>query len=100
MQESVRAGAYGTLGSQPLSTRMDNIRQRLFTCFHLVFPDIAQAEIYTASQANVREWDSVATITLVNIIEEEFAIQLDLDQFADLDSFEAIEKHLQRSNKP
>ena len=39
-------------------------------------------------------WDSVASITLLNVIEEEFGIELDLDRLAELDSFGRIYDHL------
>lgn len=77
---------------------MNETKQRLSNCFQLVFPALPESEIETATQANVREWDSVAAITLVNVIEEEFGIQLDLDQIADLNSFEAILEHLQKAH--
>jgi acyl carrier protein len=39
---------------------------------------------------SVAAWDSVAAITLVSVIEEEFGILMDLDRLADLDSFEQV----------
>jgi acyl carrier protein len=69
-------------------------KQRLTNCFHVVFPDLPEAGIPLANQSNTKDWDSVAAITLVNVIEEEFSIELDLDSVADLDSFDAIEHYL------
>jgi acyl carrier protein len=69
---------------------MDETRKRLTGCFQLVFPDLPEAEIPSASQATVVAWDSVAAITLVNVIEDEFGIELDPDDLADLDSFEKV----------
>ena len=73
---------------------MDELRQRLIGCFHIVFPDVPESEIPSASQATLATWDSVATITMVNVVEDEFQIQLDLDQLADLDSFDRILEYL------
>jgi acyl carrier protein len=73
---------------------MDEIRTRLVNCFATVFPDLPESEIPQATQSTVSSWDSIAAITLVNVVEEEFNIQLDLDKLADLDSFERIHEYL------
>ena len=41
-------------------------------------------------------WDSVAAITLMNVIEDEFGMEMDLDDLADLDSFEKLHAYLQK----
>jgi acyl carrier protein len=73
---------------------MDDIKTRLFNCFATVFPDLPESQIPEATQSNVSSWDSIAAITLVNVLEDEFNIQLDLDKLADLDSFERIHDYL------
>ena len=73
---------------------MDETRIRLIKCFETVFPDMLEAEIPNASQASVSAWDSIAAITLLNVIEEEFEISLDLELAADLDSFSKIYEYL------
>ena len=73
---------------------MDQINSRLVNCFQTVFPDLAEAEIQSASQASLATWDSVSTIALVNVLEEEFAIVIDLESVADLDSFDRIHEYL------
>ena len=75
---------------------MDHIALRLTNCFHTVFPDLPEAEIPAASQASVAAWDSIAAITMVNVIEEEFGIEMDFDRLADLDSFNHIHDYLSR----
>ena len=75
---------------------MDETRQRLTNCFQVVFPDLAQEALATASTATVAAWDSIAAITLMNVIEEEFGFQMDLDDLADLDSFEKVYTYLQK----
>jgi acyl carrier protein len=59
-----------------------------------VFPDLKEAEIPTASQETVVAWDSVAAITMMNVIEDEFGLEMDLDDLADLDSFEKVHAYL------
>ncbi|HKD86228.1 MAG TPA: acyl carrier protein [Terriglobales bacterium] len=75
---------------------MDDTRQRLTNCFQVVFPDLPQEALATASTATVAAWDSIAAITLMNVIEEEFGFQMDLDDLADLDSFEKVYSYLQK----
>jgi acyl carrier protein len=76
---------------------MDNIHPRLVTCFQAVFPDLAIAGIPDASQDSIAAWDSIATITLIGILEDEFAIQFDLERLAEFNSFAAIAAYLQAS---
>ncbi len=75
---------------------MDDTRQRLTNCFRVVFPDLPQEQITGASAATVAAWDSVAALTLMNVVEEEFGFAMDLDDWATLDSFEKIYEYLQR----
>ncbi len=69
---------------------MTDLRQRLLTCFVAVFPDLRESEIPLASTATVSAWDSLASVTLVSVIEEEFDLQLDVDELEDLNSFELV----------
>lgn len=74
---------------------MEEVRNRLVKCFEVVFPSLIKEQIPIASQRTVSVWDSVAAITLLNVIEEEFQIQMDFDLLPDLDSFESILAQLQ-----
>jgi acyl carrier protein len=69
---------------------MDNLETRLVRIFENVFPDLPSDRIPTASQDSVQNWDSVAAITLMNLIEEEFGIQMDFDDLGELTSFGKI----------
>jgi len=73
---------------------MDPIATRLTNCFQIVFPDLAPADLPSASQSSLAAWDSTAAITLVNVIEDEFAVQVEFDRLADLDSFAKIHDYL------
>lgn len=73
---------------------MDPITARLTVCFQKVFPDLPEAEIPSASQASVPAWDSVASIALLNVIEEVFEIQADFDRLGDLNSFHSFHEYL------
>jgi acyl carrier protein len=51
-------------------------------------------QIPNASQSSVAAWDSIAAITLLNVIEDEFQISMDLELAGDLDSFSKIYEYL------
>ena len=69
---------------------MTALETRLTRCFALVFPDLTEAEIPRASMSSVGSWDSLASINLVTVIEEEFGIQIEAEQLGDMASFEMI----------
>jgi acyl carrier protein len=73
---------------------MADVESRLVGCFLSVFPQLSEADIRNASQEQLEEWDSVAAITLVNVIEEEFSTQIDYDYLPDLDTFAKVLKYL------
>ncbi len=77
---------------------MDNLRERLTSCFSTVFPDLALDEIPLASMASVGKWDSLATITLLTVIEEEFALQVPPEDLEQLASFDLILDYLERQH--
>jgi len=63
---------------------MTDIERRLATCFSLVFPDLTPEEIPRATMTSVGSWDSVASINLVAVIEEEFGIEVDLEELGEM----------------
>lgn len=73
---------------------MIELRDRLIRCFRLVFPKLAEGRIPDANVTTVADWDSVAAITLIQVIEEEFQIEVDLEEIGELDSFDSIAAHL------
>lgn len=64
--------------------------QRLVGCFALAFPELSPDEIRRASMASVASWDSVAAINLVTVIEEEFGIELALEEIGEMASFRTV----------
>jgi len=57
----------------------DIIEQRLTSCFQAVFPLLDQSEIGSAAPETVEPWDSIATVRLAAVIEEEFGVALEMD---------------------
>lgn len=67
---------------------------RLVSCFQVVFPNLAVGAIPFASQDSVEAWDSVAAITLISVIEDEFQASVDLERLLELTSFAAFLAYL------
>lgn len=73
---------------------MDEHRTRLTTCFAAIFPDLPAAEIPAATPLTVAAWDSIANVTLLAVVEEEFGIAVDPDDLERLTSFDALLDYL------
>ena len=59
---------------------MDSTTARLQKCFAMVFPDLSEEQALQASAAGLTQWDSLATLNLLALIEEEFGVSIDLDE--------------------
>lgn len=69
---------------------MTDIEARVSKCFGNVFPDLAEADRPRASQASLAAWDSMAHITLLSAVAEEFGIDLDDESYESLSSFPLV----------
>ena len=78
---------------------MNNFHSRLATCFFALFPDLDSAELEEASVETVPTWDSVASATLMSLIEEEFEIELDIEQIGMLNSFAGAKQVVEYSTR-
>jgi acyl carrier protein len=77
---------------------MDDPQARLARCFRAAFPNLSNEEVLRASTTTVKEWDSVASVTLFAMIEEEFGLEMDLQDLANMVSFERVLNYLQNSS--
>jgi acyl carrier protein len=75
---------------------MSELENRLIKCFSSVFPALVPEQVKTANAQSLAAWDSLATVTLVAVVQQEFSVQIDLLDFPDLDSFEAFKTYLFR----
>jgi acyl carrier protein len=75
---------------------MDDAHARLVMCFSNVFPSLPTAEIPTTSMISVEEWDSVATVTLLVVIEEEFEVQFEPGDLEVMVSFDSVWNQLRK----
>ena len=79
---------------------MDEQQRRLVNCFCAVFPELSSHDVIRASAATVPSWDSVAVVTLLSLIEEEFGISIEEDDPTKFDSFSKCLFYLQEIGKP
>ena len=77
---------------------MNEVQTRLARCFAAVFPELSPEEIVRASPASVGSWDSLASITLLSVLEEEFQIQIAPEDLEHLISFGLVLDYLRREN--
>lgn len=73
---------------------MAELQDRLLHCFSSVFPTIPLAQLRLATVQTMPEWDSIAAVTLVAVLQEEFAIRIDFSELPRLGSFEAVQRYL------
>ena len=74
---------------------MNDLQRRLADCFTAVFSSLEQADVSAAAVGSVEGWDSLATVTLIGVVEEAFTIQVppgDIEQFA---SFQQAMRYLE-----
>lgn len=76
---------------------MDETQSKLARCFAALFPKLSADEIPLASQEKLSDWDSLASLTLMGLIEEEFGRTLDYEDLEKLTSFVAIVEYLERA---
>jgi acyl carrier protein len=73
---------------------MSDAQEQLVNCFATVFPALSRSEILQATSQSVSGWDSLAMVTLLAVIEEEFAIQFPPSELEQLTSFAAFSNYI------
>jgi acyl carrier protein len=73
-------------------------RDRLARCFAAVFPTLTEEEILVSDVVPLVNLDSLAGVTLVTLIDQEFSVDVDLPDLLNLGSFEAISQFLRKRN--
>lgn len=69
---------------------MDELEERVMSCFANVFPDVPRSELTRASQASLARWDSVMHVTLLVALAEEFQFDVDFEVAEELRSFALV----------
>ncbi|MEO5925018.1 MAG: acyl carrier protein [Bryobacteraceae bacterium] len=73
---------------------MPEFELRLIRCFASVFPALSDDDIRTLDGSESGSWDSLSTVTLGAVIQEEFGIEIDPVQLPEMNSFEAFRAYL------
>ena len=73
---------------------MAELQQLLTRCFAAIFPQLNEQEIQGATLINVEAWDSLASVQLFAVVEEEFLIDIQVEDLEYLDSFASILEYL------
>ena len=68
---------------------------RLCQCLSAYFSRLSLEEIPRASMATVGEWDSMASVTLIAMVAEEFGIEVAPDDYERFVSYELILDYLE-----
>jgi acyl carrier protein len=66
-------------------------------CFRAIFPGVPADQIPGASTETIGEWDSLASIRLIAVIEEEFHLVIPVEQYAAMSSFQQIHTYVLRN---
>ena len=75
---------------------MDDLEGRLVRCFSSLFSDLTPEQIHVASVESVSAWDSLTSVTLIAVIQQEFGISINLMDLPELDSFDAVENYVRK----
>jgi acyl carrier protein len=78
---------------------MPDVDDRLTRCFVSVFPGLSPDEIRAASVESVPAWDSLAAVTLIAVLEQEFDTQIDLMQLPEFTSYDAVRTYMLKANQ-
>jgi acyl carrier protein len=75
---------------------MSEQENRLLNCFASVFPGLSYEDIRNSNAESIGAWDSLSSVTLAALIQEEFNLEIDPEVLPQLDSFEAFRAYLQQ----
>jgi acyl carrier protein len=72
-------------------TDIDGKLERVFAA---IFPDLSADAIRSASVDTLDNWDSLQSVLLMTLLEEEFAVSISPFDLADLTSYESVREYL------
>lgn len=76
---------------------MNDYEALLVKCFSAVFSELSETELRSASTSTLASWDSVTTVTLIALIEEEFKIEVGMEDLERLVSFDSVLGYLKKA---
>ena len=68
----------------------DALKDRTIDCFGALFPNYTRAQLLTASRESIPEWDSLAGVTLLTLLQQEFQLEIDLAELEHFNSVKAV----------
>ncbi len=75
---------------------MAETADRLERCFSSVFPNLSGQEIRDADIVPLMAIDSLTSVTLLAVIEEEFGTQIEIEALLEMKNFQNIEDYLSK----
>jgi acyl carrier protein len=63
---------------------------RVLDCFRSVFPDRSDDELRALDQSAVDYWDSLAALSLLTVVEEEFDLTIDDESIDAMTTFQKV----------
>lgn len=75
---------------------MTTVTERVDRCFLNVFPQARKEELAAASTSSLAGWDSVAHVTLLSSLSEEFGFDFEIEDFEELVSRQRIIEYLEK----
>jgi len=73
---------------------MNDVESRLMRCVASIFPALSEEEIRSLNIAELMAVDSLAAVTLVSLLDEEFAVDFDLEELLTMGSFDSLRGRL------
>ena len=77
---------------------MSEQEDRLVRCFASVFPTLSEEEIRTSNVVPLLDLDSLAGVTLVTLIDQEFDMNVEVAELLELGSFDAIAQFVRKQH--
>jgi acyl carrier protein len=68
----------------------EEMRERLVRCFTVVFDQIDENQVPLLQADTCELWDSLANVMLMSVIQQEFSIDISLEETKSLNSFEKL----------
>jgi acyl carrier protein len=75
---------------------MSELDVRLSVLFRAAFSSLDEQNVREATRDSLAKWDSIAAMTLLALIEEEFGEQFDLEEAAGWTSYAQIKETLEK----
>lgn len=75
---------------------MSDTDLRLTAIFRAAFPALQEQNVRAATRDSVSQWDSIAAVTLLTLVEEEFGSQFDPEEAAEWTSYTQVREDLEK----